>query len=53
MFAKNSVSEAQLLKINDAIHAYPKTHGKFSPPTCRVNADTGAADLLTRIIRKH
>lgn len=53
MFAKNSVSDAQLLKINEAIHALPKIHGKFSPPSCRLNADPGAADLLTRIISKH
>ncbi|MEV3832897.1 substrate-binding periplasmic protein [Aeromonas allosaccharophila] len=53
MFAKNSVSDAQLLKINEAIHALPKTHGKFSPPNCRLNADPGAADLLTRIISEH
>ncbi|WP_270806470.1 substrate-binding periplasmic protein [Aeromonas sp. QDB62] len=53
MFAKNSVSDAQLLKINEAIHALPKTHGKFSPPSCRLNADPGAADLLTRIINEH
>lgn len=53
MFAKNSVSEAQLLKVNEAIHALPKPHSKFSPPTCRLNADPGAADLLTRTLRKH
>lgn len=53
MFAKNSVSDAQLLKINEAIHALPKTHGKFSPPSCRLNADPGAADLLTRTISEH
>ncbi|MCE9847874.1 substrate-binding periplasmic protein [Aeromonas allosaccharophila] len=53
MFAKNSVSDAQLLKINEAIHALPKTHGKFSPPNCRLNADPGAADLLTRTISEH
>ncbi|MFQ2906341.1 substrate-binding periplasmic protein [Aeromonas allosaccharophila] len=53
MFAKNSVNDAQLLKINEAIHALPKTHGKFSPPNCRLNADPGAADLLTRIISEH
>ncbi|HHQ4554253.1 TPA: substrate-binding periplasmic protein [Aeromonas veronii] len=53
MFAKNSVNDAQLLKINEAIHALPKTHGKFSPPSCRLNADPGAADLLTRIISEH
>ena len=53
MFAKNSVSEAQILKINEAIHALPKPHSKFSPPTCRLNADPGAADLLTRTLRKH
>lgn len=53
MFAKNSVSDAQILKINEAIHALPKTHGKFSPPSCRLNADPGAADLLTRTISEH
>ncbi len=53
MFAKNSVSDAQLLKINEVIHALPKTHGKFSPPSCRLNADPGAADLLTRTISEH
>ena len=53
MFAKNSVNDAQLLKINEAIHALPKTHGKFSPPSCRLNADPGAADLLTRTISEH
>jgi len=53
MFAKNSVSEAQLLKVNEAIHALPKPHSKFSPPSCRLNADPGAADLLTRTLRKH
>ncbi|WP_429018295.1 substrate-binding periplasmic protein [Aeromonas allosaccharophila] len=53
MFAKNSVNDAQLLKINEAIHALPKTHGKFSPPSCRLNADPDAADLLTRIISEH
>lgn len=53
MFAKNSVSEAQILKINEAIHALPKPHSKFSPPTCRLNADPGAADLLTHTLRKH
>ncbi|MCX7126957.1 transporter substrate-binding domain-containing protein [Aeromonas sp.] len=53
MFAKNSVSEAQILKINEAIHALPKPHSKFSPPTCRFNADPGAADLLTHTLRKH
>lgn len=53
MFAKNSVNDAQLLKINEAIHALPKTHGKFSPPNCRLNADPGAADLLTRTISEH
>jgi polar amino acid transport system substrate-binding protein len=53
MFAKNSVSEAQLLKVNEAIHALPKPHSKFSPPTCRFNADPGAADLLTHTLRKH
>nr|WP_240039927.1 transporter substrate-binding domain-containing protein [Aeromonas veronii] len=53
MFAKNSVSEEQLLKVNEAIHALPKPHSKFSPPTCRLNADPGAADLLTRTLRKH
>ncbi|MFQ2919011.1 substrate-binding periplasmic protein [Aeromonas allosaccharophila] len=53
MFAKNSVNDAQLLKINEAIHALPKIHGKFSPPSCRLNADPGAADLLTRTISEH
>ena len=53
MFAKNSVNDAQLLKINEAINALPKTHGKFSPPSCRLNADPGAADLLTRTISEH
>lgn len=53
MFAKNSVSEEQLLKVNEAIHALPKPHSKFSPPSCRLNADPGAADLLTRTLRKH
>ncbi|WP_421342198.1 substrate-binding periplasmic protein [Aeromonas veronii] len=53
MFAKNSVSEEQLLKVNEAIHALPKTHGQFSPPSCRLNADPDAADLLTRTLRKH
>ncbi|MEV3810769.1 substrate-binding periplasmic protein [Aeromonas allosaccharophila] len=53
MFAKNSLNDAQLLKINEAIQALPKTHGKFSPPNCRLNADPGAADLLTRTISAH
>nr|WP_241658179.1 transporter substrate-binding domain-containing protein [Aeromonas sobria] len=53
MFAKNSVSEAQLLKVNEAINTLPKPHSKFSPPSCRLNADPGAADLLTRTLRKH
>ncbi|ATL92425.1 ABC transporter substrate-binding protein [Aeromonas sp. CU5] len=53
MFAKNSVSEAQILKVNEAIHTLPKPHSKFSSPTCRLNADPGAADLLTRTLRKH
>ncbi|WP_270694032.1 MULTISPECIES: substrate-binding periplasmic protein [unclassified Aeromonas] len=53
MFAKNSVSDAQLLKINQAISALPKPHNKFSPPSCRLNADPDAADLLTRALRKH
>ena len=53
MFAKNSVSEEQILKVNEAIHALPKPHNKFSPPRCRLNADPGAADLLTRTLRKH
>lgn len=53
MFAKNSVSEEQILKVNEAIHALPKPHNKFSPPSCRLNADPGAADLLTRTLRKH
>ncbi|MCF3097267.1 transporter substrate-binding domain-containing protein [Aeromonas australiensis] len=53
MFAKNSVNDAQLLKINEVIHAMPKTYGKFSPPSCRLNADPGAAALLTRTLRKH
>ncbi|MGL6162987.1 MAG: substrate-binding periplasmic protein, partial [Aeromonas veronii] len=41
MFAKNSVSEEQILKVNEAIHALPKPHNKFSPPRCRLNADPG------------
>ncbi|HHQ4521328.1 transporter substrate-binding domain-containing protein [Aeromonas veronii] len=53
MFAKNSVSDAQLLKINKAIEALPKHHSKFSPPSCRLDADPGAADLLTRTLRTH
>ncbi|MFQ1648615.1 substrate-binding periplasmic protein [Aeromonas veronii] len=53
MFAKNSVNDAQLLKINQAISALPKPHNKFSPPSCRLNADPDAADLLTRALRKH
>ena len=53
MFAKNSVSEEQILKVNEAIHALPKPHNKFSPPRCRLNADPDAADLLTRTLRKH
>ncbi|MEH8225547.1 substrate-binding periplasmic protein [Aeromonas veronii] len=53
MFAKNSVSEEQIIKVNEAIHALPKPHNKFSPPRCRLNADPGAADLLTRTLRKH
>ncbi|MEV3831551.1 transporter substrate-binding domain-containing protein [Aeromonas allosaccharophila] len=53
MFAKNSVNDAQLLKVNEAIHSLPKTHSKFSPPSCRLNADPDAADLLTRIISEH
>jgi polar amino acid transport system substrate-binding protein len=53
MFAKNSVSEAQLLKVNEAIHTLPNPHSKFSSPSCRLNADPGAADLLTHTLRKH
>ncbi|PTS80492.1 ABC transporter substrate-binding protein [Aeromonas sp. HMWF036] len=53
MFAKNSMSEEQLLKINQAISALPNTRSKFSPPSCRLTADQGAADLLTRTLSKH
>lgn len=38
MFTKNSVSEEQLLKVNEAINALPKAHDQFPPPLCRLNA---------------
>ncbi|MBR7629332.1 transporter substrate-binding domain-containing protein [Aeromonas popoffii] len=48
MFAKESISDEQLTRVNQAITALPKNHGQFSPPTCRLDADPQAADLLTR-----
>jgi ABC-type amino acid transport substrate-binding protein len=44
MFAKNSLREEQILKVNQAISALPQTHRQFSPPSCRLDADPQAAD---------
>lgn len=47
MFAKNSIDDQQLARINQAIGKLPEIRGQFAPPTCRLYADPQAAVLLT------